>query len=156
MRINLFVLLFWLTFIAGCSRKIDNETARQEIIQLLQQERKAHFDRNVDLFVSEFSDSMISVNKGKVTMNTPAENKKRIEPYFSRVKFIKWDDLAEPLIRISDDCSLAYAVIQKEVILTYPDTSGKPLYDTSYFAWTSIYRKQNGEWKVECNVSTNK
>lgn len=150
------LLLSGLLIISACSRQHDHETAKKEIIQLLQQERKAHFDRNVDLFVSEFADSMISVNKGNVSINTPAENKKRIEPYFARVKFIKWDDTAEPLIRISDDGSLAYAIIRKQVILTYPDTPGRSVYDTTDFAWTSIYRKQKGTWKIECNVSTNK
>jgi len=142
--------------IAGCSQQTNLETARKEIIQLLQQERKAHFDRNVDLFISEFADSMISVNKGKVAISSPAQNKKRIGAYFGSVQFIKWDDVAEPIIRFSHDGSLAYAIIQKQVIATYPDTSGKPFYDTTHYAWTSVYRKQKGEWKVECNISTNR
>lgn len=143
-----------LVLLISCTQKQDLERTRQEIVRLLQQERKAHFTNNVDLFISEFADSMISVNKGKVTIAGPVENRKRIEPYFNSVKFIKWDDVADPIIRISDDGSLAYAVIQKQVILTYPDTSGKPFYDTTNYAWTSIYRKQRGEWKVEANAST--
>jgi len=119
-------------------------------------ERKAHFDRNVDLFVSEFADSMLSVSKGKVTKLSVEQNKKRIEPYFGSVKFIKWDDMAEPVIKFSDDCSLAYAIVQKEVILTYPDSTDKAFFDTTHYAWSSIYHKQNGEWKVECNITTNK
>jgi len=143
-----------LVLLISCTPKQDLEKNRQEIVRLLQQERKAHFANNVDLFISEFADSMISVNKGKVTIAGPVENRKRIEPYFNSVKFIRWDDVAEPIIRISDDGSLAYAVVQKQVILTYPDTLGKPFYDTTNYAWTSIYRKQKGEWKVEANIST--
>ena len=143
-----------LIVLISCTPKQDLEKNRQEIVRLLQQERKAHFANNVDLFISEFADSMISVNKGKVTIAGPVENRKRIEPYFNSVKFIRWDDVAEPIIRISEDGSLAYAVVQKQVILTYPDTLGKPFYDTTNYAWTSIYRKQKGEWKVEANIST--
>jgi hypothetical protein len=156
MRALLPALLLLTAIVTGCLQKKDAEKSKQKIIQLLQQEQKAHFDRNVDLFISEFADSMISVNKGKVTIGTPGDNRTRIERYFGSVKFIKWDDMAQPIIRFSDDGSLAYAVIQKEVIVTYPDTLGKTFYDTTYFAWTSIYRKQRGEWKVECNISTNK
>ncbi len=83
-------------------------------------------------------------------------NKERIGKYFNSVQFIKWDDTADPIIRFSDDGSLAYAIVQKEVIVTYPDSSGKAFNDTTHYAWSSIYRKQNGEWKVECNISTNK
>jgi hypothetical protein len=143
-----------LVLLISCTPKQDLEKTRQEIVRLLQQERKAHFTNNVDLFISEFADSMISINKGKVTIAGPVENRKRIEPYFNSVKFIRWDDVAEPIIRISEDGSLAYAVVQKQVILTYPDTLGKPFYDTTNYAWTSIYRKQKGEWKVEANIST--
>ena len=80
------------------------------------------------------------------------QNKKRIEPYFSSVEFIKWDDVAEPVIRFSDDGTLAYAIIQKQVIVSYPDSAGKKFIDTTNYAWASIYRKQKGEWKVECGM----
>jgi hypothetical protein len=143
-------------FFSACKNQPAFEKEKQAILSMLETERKAHFDRKVDLFVSEFADSMISVNKGNVTKLSVGQNKKRIEPYFSSVTFIKWDDVAEPVIKFSDDGSLAYAIVQKEVIVTYPDSAGKPFYDTAHYAWSSIYRKQKGEWKIECNISTNK
>lgn len=150
--------LFLAIIIVSCSNAGETGIAKEEktIRALLQQERKAHFDRNVDLFVSEFADSMVSVNKGKVSTLSPEENKKRIKPYFESVNFIKWDDVAEPVIRFSDDGKMAYAIVQKEVIVTYPDSTGRPFMDTTHYAWVSIYRKQQGEWKVEANISTNK
>jgi hypothetical protein len=106
--------------------------------------------------MSEFSDSMISVNKGVVKIPTAEENKERIGTYFGSVQFIKWDDVAEPMIHFSDDGSLAYAIVQKEVIVSYPDSFGNTFTDTTNYAWASIYRKRKGEWKVEANISTNK
>lgn len=150
------VVALCLSFFSACKNQPDLKKEKKLITAMLEMERKAHFDRNVDLFVSEFADSMISVNKGKVVKLSVEQNKNRIQPYFSSVTFIKWDDVAEPIIRFSDDCTLAYAIIQKEVILTYPDSTGKVLFDTAHYAWSSIYRKQKGEWKVECNISTNK
>lgn len=145
-----------LLLMVACNSKADLEKEKKSILAMLQTERKAHFDRNVDLFIGEFSDSMLSVNKGVVMTATPAERRKRIQGYFNSVQFIKWDDTAEPIIRFSDDRSLAYAIVQKDVIVTYPDSTGKAFNDTAHYAWTSIYRKQKGEWKVECNISTNK
>ncbi len=151
---------FFVIIVILCScntgENFDNEKETQVITALLQQERKAHFEKNVDLFLSEFADSMLSVNKGKVSVTTLEENKERIGKYFGSVEFIKWDDLSEPIIRFSDDASLAYAIIQKQVILSYQDSLGKKLLDTTHFAWASVYRKQKDEWKVECNVTTNK
>lgn len=140
----------------GNNNSFDKKKETQAITALLQQERKAHFERNVDLFMSEFADGMLSVNKGKVSVSTPEENRERISKYFGRVKFVKWDDVAEPVIRFSDDGSLCYAIIQKQVILSTIDSTGKPVMDSTDYAWASIYRKQKGEWKVETNISTNK
>jgi hypothetical protein len=153
-----FAIFLIATIFCSChtSDGFDKQKETQAITVLLQQERKAHFDRNVDLFLSEFADSMLSVNKGKVSVATPEENRERIGKYFGRVEFVKWDDVAEPVIRFSDDGSLCYAIIQKQVILSTPDSLGKKVHDTTDFAWASVYRKQKGEWKVECNVSTNK
>jgi hypothetical protein len=145
-----------LLFIIACKIRPDLQHEEQAIRQLLQQERKAHFDRNVNAFMSEFADSMMMINRGKVETPSREMNKKRIGDYFGSVRFLKWDDVAEPVIRFSADASLAYAIVQKEVILTYNDTLEKPLYDTAHYAWVSVYRRQKGEWKVECNISTNK
>ena len=149
------VAMAWLS-ISSCKSKPGPAKEEQAIRELLKQEREAHFDRNADLFVSEFSDSMISVNKGLVTKNSIAENKKRIGTYFGKVKFIKWDDIAEPVVKVSDDGTLAYAIVQKQVVLSYPDSLGKTIVDTTDYAWISIYRKSGNEWKVEANASTNK
>lgn len=150
------VLFISVMAINACTSKHDLAKEEKAIRDLLQQERKAHFDRDVKLFMSEFSDSMVAVKNGTVKTATKEENEKRLGAYFGSVEFIKWDDAAPPLIRFSDDGSLAYAVLQKEVILTYPDTTGKAFYDTTNYAWVSVYRKQKGEWKVEANISTNK
>ena len=139
-----------------CTSGADLEQEKNTISGMLKTERKAHFDRNVDLFIAEFADSMISVNKGVVSAPTKEEHKIRIGNYFGSVQFIKWDDTAEPIIRFSNDGSLAYAIIQKDVILSYSDSTGKAFYDTTHYAWTSIYRKYNDQWKIECNISTNK
>ncbi len=152
----LFAYLLLATLLYACARKPDLVKEEKTIRALLQQERKAHFDRDVELFVSEFTDSMLNVNKGKITSSSREENRKRIGNYFGKVRFIKWDDVSEPLIRFAGDASLAYAVVQKQVILSYPDSLGKKMIDTTDYAWVSIYRKLNGTWKVEANVSTNR
>ena len=146
--------LFLVIIMAGCSNKPDLEKAHEEISALLLSERKAHFDKDIDAFISNFADTVISVYDGEVTKNTPADNKARFGPYFKSVEFIKWDDTAPPIIDISDDGKLAYAVLKKTIVLTYPDTLGNPLIDSANYSWVSIYRKFDDKWKVVCNAST--
>ena len=65
-----FILL--VSFFVSCTISTVDLVNEETIIRnLLQQERKAHFDRDVDKFVAEFADRMISVNKGKVKILTP-------------------------------------------------------------------------------------
>jgi hypothetical protein len=48
--------------------------------------------------MSEFSDSMISVNRGVVSPINMDETRKRIQGYFNKVEFLKWDDIVAPKI----------------------------------------------------------
>ena len=151
-----YYLMLFLFLIAACKQVPDLGQEEKAILALLDQERKAHFERDAELFIGEFAPDMISVNKGSVLTASPGERKNRIQGYFDSVDFIKWDNTAEPQIRFSKDGSLAYAIVQKEVIVKSTDTTKLPGLDTTYYAWLSVYRKQAGAWKVECNVSTNK
>ena len=150
-------LLFFFSSIAlSCNQRVDLQKEKIAILSLLDKERTAHFEKNVSLFMSEFSDSMISVNRGVVTSANRNATYQRIEKYFNRVDFVKWDDVVPPQISFSNDGSMAYAIVQKQVILSLKDSLPKTVLDTTDFAWVSIYRKKGNEWKVECNVSTNK
>ena len=144
--------VFLLLFACG---SVDRAQEERVISALLKQEQKAHLQKDADLFVSEFADSMIAVNRGNVSVSTREQHLERIGHYFNSVQFVAWEDVADPVIRFSDDARLAYAIIQKRVVLVQKDdATSKP--DTTDFAWVSILRKHDGQWKVECNVSTNK
>jgi len=150
-----FIPMFFCLILTSCSNTDKNGKDIEAIKNLLQQERKAHFRKDADLFVSEFAADVIQVNKGIVSQSSREENRKRFKTYFNDVNFIKWDDVTEPIIKFSEDYSLAYAIVQKLVILERKDSVGKIINDTANFAWTSVYRKQQNEWKLECNISTN-
>ena len=150
---NFLIKILVIISVVSCSSHINYDREKSAILHLLQRERKAHVDKNVQLFMSVFSDSMVSVNRGLATPLNKEKSRKRIEEYFNQVEFIKWDDTVPPKISFSSDASLAYALVQKQVILKLQDQ--KKL-DTTDFAWVSIYRKSGSEWKLECNISTNK
>jgi hypothetical protein len=151
-----YITISFLLLLNACNNGTDTNADKDAILALLQQERKAHFNKDVNLFMSEFAEGMYSVNKGLVDAASTDEQKKKIQSYFDAVEFIKWDDVAEPIINFSEDHSMAYAIVQKQVLLERKDSSGISFTDTTSYAWTSIYQKQNNEWKIVCNTSTNK
>ncbi len=116
---NLWLILSIL-LISSCSEQrngnFNPETETRKILELHHSQRTFHFEKNAAEFSNLFSDNFVSVNKGKVTSPTISENRNRFQTYFNSVEFKKWDDLEPPLIRFSDDGSMAYTIVKKEII----------------------------------------
>lgn len=133
----------------------DEQKETAEILRLLKKEQEYHLNKDSVGFANSLGNGLTSVNRGFVNTATIEENTSRFNRYFSSVEFVKWDDLKEPVIRFSEDGKMAYAIIEKEVILMYED-EGKSMEETTEFAWVSIYRKTASSWQIEVVASTNK
>ena len=138
------------------SKSFDIEKATKEILDLHHQQRDVHFQKKAAEFASLLSENHISVNRGVVQTPTIEENTERFQGYFDSVEFIKWDDLQPPVIKFSDDGSLAYTIVEKEVVVKYKDEEEQEIQGTTVFAWVAIYKKYGTEWKIDCVASTNK
>jgi hypothetical protein len=130
-------------------------TAMNEILSLLKQARVAHFTRNAKMLVSTFADDFSSISNGKISKPTREAGLSRFQNYLNNSTFIEWDDITPPIIKVSDDASMAYALVHKKVRLVAKNESGKEEEETEIFAWAEIYRKIKGEWKLTAVISTN-
>ena len=150
-------ILFTLIFIScSDSPETPSQADREAIMKIHEAQRDYHFNKDSIAFSKLFAfKDFIGINRGVISSPTKEETMARHHRYFSSVEFIKWDDVSEPVIRFSDDGSLAYTVVDKMVVLKPKDQpDSKP--DTTYYAWTAIYRKHPEGWKIECVTSTNK
>lgn len=150
------VLLFLPVLLFSCSSGFDEEKERQAILELHEAQRGYHFQKKAEEFAGLMSENYISVNRGQVSRPSYEENVARFGNYFDSVEFVKWDDVQPPEVRFSDDGSMAYTVVEKQVVVTYPDERGGKITDTTDFAWVAIYRKYEDGWKIDCVASTNK
>lgn len=142
--------------ITSCTKEnTSNDVA--SLLRLHEQQREFHFTKNAKGMVDGFAENFISVNRGKLdTLLSRSEDSARFQQYFDAVQFKKWDDVSRPIIRFSDDYSLAYMTVNKIVVLDTKDSVGNPIEETTHFVWISIFRKQkSGDWKLECVASTN-
>lgn len=148
-------LLTCLIGLMSCAEEnFDEAAARAQILELERLQRHVHFTADAASFSQLLAEPHLSVNRGVVRNTTRDENKPRFQGYFDSVHFVEWDDLAEPIIRFSDDGSLAYCVVERRVTVQYP--TGEGLYHgTTDFAWTAIYRRTNDDWEIESVTSTN-
>jgi hypothetical protein len=144
----------------GCGRAAgpagSREADRAEIARLLAQERTAHLEKRADLLTAVFADSFLSVARGNVRVQSPEEARQRLQAYFDRSTFHEWDDLAPPIIRVSPDGRMAYAIVQKSVRTTAPDSTGRPVEEHTAFAWVELYEKLDGRWTLMGVASTDR
>jgi hypothetical protein len=137
-------------------KSISEVDARNEIMKQHELQRKYHFEKMAEEFASQLSSNHISVNKGEIKKHTKEEHLNRLDSYFNSVEFEKWDDINPPIIRFSDDYSLAYTIVDKEVIVNYNDDDGVRQKELTKFSWVAIYKRFGKEWKIDCVASTNK
>ncbi|MCB9289630.1 MAG: hypothetical protein H6560_20170 [Lewinellaceae bacterium] len=150
------VLLFLPVLLFSCSSGFDEEKERQAILELHEAQRGYHFQKKAEEFAGLMSENYISVNRGQVSRPSYEENVARFGNYFDSVEFVKWDDVQPPEVRFSDDGSMAYTVVEKQVVVTYPDERGGTIADTTDFAWIAVYKKYAKGWKIDCVASTDR
>lgn len=152
-----YVIMLGAVLLTACQngQQIDREDMSNllAIKNILETERQAHFERNVEMLLSNGTDSLLNVSHGSVSYPSAEKSRQRFQEYFNSVEFIRWDDMREPIFNFSNDSSLAAVTVQKLVILREKATNK---IDTTQFAWTAVYRKINGEWKMTVMTSTNK
>ena len=135
------------------SFSIEEETAN--ILKLHHSQRDYHFNKDSITFANQLSKNFISVNRGEISQPTKEETIARYNSYFSSVEFVKWDDVSKPIIKFSNDGSMAYTIVDKIVTVTYKDENGDLIKEETHFVWTAIYKKYGREWKIDHIASTN-
>ncbi|MCF6130484.1 hypothetical protein L1S35_12430 [Flavobacterium sp. AS60] len=153
-KITLGLLIFALAISCQNSDKFDLESETKEILKAEAKAREYHFKKNVKALLGGFSKDFISINNGKIEKPTYDESFKKFDSYFKSVEFIKWDNNLPPIVRFSDDGSIAYVAVDKLVIVKFNDEKGNKVIDTTNFAWLSVFKKQSGRWSLDCIAST--
>jgi hypothetical protein len=127
-----------------------------ELLRLHDLQRTAHLEKRADLLVAAQADSMLSVSRGRVSLNRPAETRAMFQSYFDASTFEMWEDAAPPVIRVSPDGGMAYVVVEKRVHLSAPDSAGRPRSERTRFAWLEVYEKRGGRWAMTAIASTDR
>ncbi|RPG29332.1 hypothetical protein [Flagellimonas sp.] len=157
MRIS-YILTLLSVLLIGCGKgvKLDLDREGDKIMRLHRLQRKYHFTKDSVAFAKMHSPDFTSVNKGVVSKPILEDLITKYHHYFSMVEFLKWDDKTKPVVMISNDGTQAYTIVEKIVKFRYEDSKGDMKVIESHFAWTTIYKKYNGQWKIDCVTSTEK
>jgi hypothetical protein len=104
---------------------LDLEKERAELLRLHKSDREAHFKTDVDLLQESSPEEFIAVSDGKVYRTKKADEQKQFAEYFKGAKYHEWDDLEEPIVRISKEGGMAWMITRVRVRRTQKDAAGK-------------------------------
>ncbi|MBU2491817.1 MAG: hypothetical protein KJ571_04270 [Bacteroidetes bacterium] len=135
----------------GPEEKLNDISA---LMQLNENQRKAHMYGDAEMLAAEIADTMISVSRGHIYINSNREIYDRFNNYFKNIEYIKWDDLEDPIINISDDGSYAEMIFKKIVQTRHKNEIGNWEKSSTLFSWSAYHKKLNGKWKIVSNTST--
>jgi hypothetical protein len=155
-RTSVLVPILVLVMTGGCCRGHDPEKARREILNLHESFIQAHLDKDAAFLAAPTADDYLSVMRGEVTPMSASEVEARLAPYLAETEFSHYEDLADPIIGVSDDGSMAWSIVQVRVAGTRTGDDDVSLtYDTRW-AWLTLYRRDGRDWERVADVSTNR
>jgi hypothetical protein len=150
------LLIFPLLTAVACQRQPDPESLRAEILQLHRSFIQAHLDKDAAFLARPTSPEYLSVSDGQVQQMDAKEMEGMLSEYLTTTAFSEYRDVADPIIGVSRDGSLAWAIVQMRVAGTrsMPDRSSRA-FDTLW-AWITLYRRTGDQWLRIVDVSTNR
>lgn len=148
-----FVALAAAALLVAPAAAVDLEQEERELLRLAESARAAHIAYDAAALVAPHADAFVSVSDGQVHRPSKAESLAMFRRYFEGVVFKMWDDIAPPVVTLSNDATLATVLVQKRVRHTPKAEPGGPVTETNW-AWVETWRKQDGAWRMEMIVST--
>lgn len=152
---NIFLpFLFVVLCLLACAPpKADIAKELSALASLQKQEQAAHLQEEPAILVHMLNDTLTQIKNGAVTYFSKDQMTERFMQYFDAVEFIKWEDSQPPVYSISDDGTMAHILIRKHVEVSI-ETDSIPTREITDFAWTELWKKKDGRWKMYVVTST--
>ena len=145
-----------MALLAGaCHPSVDLEKERAAILEFHAAAIQAHLDRNADWFAENRADDgdYVQASRGEIAWPTREEVRKRFADYLGRTEFSEYRDLVEPIVRVSQDGTLAWAIVQVKVSGVQTNDEGEEEPFDWVSAWIELFEKRNGRWVMVGNLS---
>jgi hypothetical protein len=139
---------------ANAEPSADLEKEKAELLRIHKSDREAHFKTDVDALLENSPEEFISVGRGKINRSSKDDARKMFTGYFRDAKYYEWDDVEEPIVRISNDASMAWMINRTRVRRVQKKPDGAEQEEKFVYAGIMTYEKRDGRWVRVANVST--
>jgi hypothetical protein len=127
---------------------------RLEILELHKKEINAHWNKDIDFFVSDISQNYMSVAGEDAHRPSREEIRSQFSTYLNNTTFTKYEDVFEPIIGFSKDGSLAWVILQIKVEGQRMMEEGAEVELDFTCAWITLYEREDDRWIRLVDVST--
>jgi hypothetical protein len=132
----------------------DLEKEKAELLRIHKSDHEAHFNTDVDAVLENSPEEFISVGRGKINRTSKEDARKMFTGYFHDAKYYEWGDVQQPIIRISNDASMAWMITRTRVRRVQKKADGAEQEEKFIYAGIMTYEKRDGRWVRVANVST--
>ncbi len=133
---------------------VDLQADRTAILAIHATDREAHFKTDPDLLFSNTGTGFLSVSRGHVGRPRIEDLKATFRDVFKGAIYQEWDDVEPPVVRISNDGTMAWMIARVRVRRLKADASGREQTEQFTYAGIITYEKRAGRWVKTANVST--
>lgn len=133
---------------------IDFETERAALLAIHARDRQGHFQTDAAMLAEHQAETFIYVGNGEITNIPYADFVSSFESSFHNATYLEWDDLEPPILRISEDATLAWMIVRNRVRKRQLQADGTEAERKFIYAGIMTYEKQDGKWFRTANVST--
>jgi hypothetical protein len=129
------------------------QSAEAELIRMHKELLRFHMNADVESWLATETEEYVVANRGEITYPSKKEREARLKPYLTRTKFKEYEDVIEPIVRVSKDGSLAWLIakVKASGMQTTDDGKQEPIEFVS--AWIELFEKRDGKWLRVGNVS---
>lgn len=140
--------------LVACRAQPDLASRRAEILDLHRSFIQAHLDKDAEFIARPTAPGYFFVSDGQVTPMDAAGMHKMLSDYLTSTEFSHYRDEVEPIIGISEDGSLAWAIVQVRVAGSSTAEDGSTRAFDTLWAWITLYERKGEEWLRVADVST--
>ena len=117
----------------------------QELLDLHKQVGDAYLNKDIGFFTKDIAIDYFSISRGRFIKPTKSKITQIFENYLSTTEFKVYENLMDPIIKVSDDGSLGWVVAQVK-IQAKREMEGLSHEVDEIWTWITLYKRENGTW----------
>jgi hypothetical protein len=128
---------------------VDLDRERAALLEMHRREIRAHIERDAAWIGATTAEEFVSATGGRIDRTTRKDVQSFFEKYLEGATYPVYEDLEPPIIRISDDGSMAW-ILSRMKVRRIEDGAERSF----VYAGIMTYEKRDGAWVRVSNAST--